>query len=138
MSYQTKKILSAFFFLLVALAAMTVTSYLWCKSPVGLYVSICVLSYLTQFSYVRCIKTAHSLTVAELILIILGYLLGIIFWGVNWSEIGGCLTWSTIFILILSYLLVQSFKTKEEEKVYVTQIVQILLLMTFDVVVIYL
>lgn len=46
---------------LILNAAMIITSYLWCSSNVGLYISISLFSYIFQVSYYRCTKTIHNL-----------------------------------------------------------------------------
>lgn len=74
----------------------------------------------------------------EIISIIFGYLLGLVFWSVYWYEIGGSLSWSVIFILILSYLLIKVLQhKKDEKKLFIMLIIQIVLLMIYDVITIY-
>ena len=122
----------------VLMAGLVLTSYLWCQSPVGLYLAVSIISYILQVPYYRCTKTHHDLEALELVAILAGYLLGLVYWSVNWYEVGGGLTWSVLFILLLTYLLIETLRnTKDNKKLYVTQVVQIILLMVFDVALVY-
>lgn len=93
-----------FFFILNA--GLILTCYFWCKNNVGIYVAVSLVCYLSHVPFYRTTKTFQELMVSEIITIVAGFLLGIIFWSIFWYESGGGLTWSILFILILAYLLI--------------------------------
>jgi hypothetical protein len=116
---------------LLLLAGFSVATKLLADSWLGLYVCICLLSYIFQMSYYRCCKTHHEIEPQEVVGIVGGFLLGLVYWAINWKAPEGAITWAVVMILLLANLLVQTLQKKLAKLLYALQITQILLCLIF-------
>lgn len=116
---------------LLLLAGFAVATKILVNSELGLYVAICLISYIFQMSYYRCCRTHHTIEPQEIIGIVGGFLLGLIFWSINWRVPEGAITWAVCMILILANLLVQTLQKKLSRVLYAMQISQVLLCLVF-------
>jgi len=106
----------------LVLVGFSVATVVLAQSWLGLYVSVCLLSYIFQMSYYRCCRTHHEIEPQEIVGIFGGFLLGLIFWSANWQVPAGAITWAVVMVLLLANLLVQTLQKKLAPLLYALQI----------------
>jgi hypothetical protein len=82
-------------------------SFLWADNVGGLAFSLSIISLLTTFVYYK-INVTHRYNMGEIIISIVGFLIGIIFWGFYYSITFGGIIWCLAAVILYALCLQSS------------------------------